>query len=455
MEFQIPVQEIEILALIGNGSFGKVSKGRYNSEIVAIKQLHPQRYSEQAKISFRKEALLMKELGHPRVLVYRGYFENDQDIGIVMEYMENGSLLDAIERKLQFPQDTIISIAYDIASGMNYLHLKNILHHDLKSANVFLDRYNRAKVGDFGLSVIKNESSSKVANAAAGTMAYLGPECFGKNAIFAASSDVYAYSLVLWEIISWQIAYKDMDPYNVTVFIRDGQRLSIPPMDFGLGELIKKCWAQNRQTRPTFTEVLLELEPCLPAVTAGSINVGKAAPLIPLNAPQAKFEQQAEPVSIQGQVNESRSSNNPDSATNAQDEVKQLPKVPSPLPPTNVNQWLSGPQQPYQSRVFHAPGSNPTSPFQPQGFQTQNLGPHDGVFAYSLSPPAQPYQNQPPLNRDQTVVAHNTMHFDNPVKVGKESSSALILGKSMSFWLFVMVILFLFVIVGILLAILL
>ena len=264
--WRIPVQEIEILALIGNGAFGKVSKGRYNSEIVAIKQLHPQRFSEEAKTSFRNEAMLMKDLGHPRVLIYRGFFENDQDIGIVMEFMENGSLLDAIESKPQFQRDTIITIAYDIASGLNYLHLKDILHHDLKPANVFLDRYDRAKVGDFGLSVIKSESSSKVANSAAGTMAYLGPECFGKNAKFVKKSDVYAYAMVLWETISWEVAYKDVDPYNVTVCVRDGERLPIPDEDFGLGQYIEQSWAQDFNQRPNFTELLLKLEALLPVV---------------------------------------------------------------------------------------------------------------------------------------------------------------------------------------------
>ena len=264
--WRIPIEQIEILALIGNGAFGKVSKGRYNSEIVAVKQLHPQRFSEEAKASFRNEAKLMKELGHPRVLIYRGFFENDQDIGIVMEFMENGSLLDAIETKEQFDNDAIATIAYDIASGLNYLHLKDILHHDLKPANVFLDRYNRAKVGDFGLSVIKSESSTKVANSAAGTMAYLGPECFGRGAKYVKKSDVYAYAMVLWEVISWEVAYKDIDPYNISVCVRDGERLPIPEEDFGLGTLIETCWQQNMDSRLNFTEILLKVEPILPEV---------------------------------------------------------------------------------------------------------------------------------------------------------------------------------------------
>ena len=272
MECKIDLQEIEILQLIGNGSFGKVSKARFNSELVAVKQLHRQLYSEQAKQAFRKEARLMKDLGHPRVLVYRGYFEDGMDIGIVMEFMENGSLLDCIQRKLQFPKDIILSVAFDVCSGMNYLHLMNILHRDLKSANVFLDRYNRAKVGDFGLSVIKNESVSKVASQGAGTMAYLGPECFGKNAVFATSSDVFAYGMVLWEMICWDIAYRDVDPYNVSVFVRDGERLEIPLENFCIGGLVNDCWKQNRHERPTFTDILLFLEPLLPSLSNSKLD---------------------------------------------------------------------------------------------------------------------------------------------------------------------------------------
>ena len=236
-----------------------------------LKGVYFDRFSEAAKLSFRNEAALMKDLAHPKVLIYRGFFDNEYDIGIVMEFMENGSLLDAIEKRDQFGQDTILSIAYDVAAGLNYLHLRNILHHDLKIANVFLDQYNRAKVGDFGLSQMKNESSTRAVNPNAGTLQYLGPECFGSKAIFVFKSDVYAYSVVLWELINWECAYEGVEPYNISIIVRGNERLPIPDVDYGLGELIMACWQQEYEERPTFEELLTILEPLLPSFSNHSI----------------------------------------------------------------------------------------------------------------------------------------------------------------------------------------
>ena len=391
-EFKIPRKEIEILDLIGNGAFGNVSKARYNSEIVAVKQLHAQRYSERAKQLFRQEALLMKELGHPRVLIYRGYFENDQDIGIVMEYIENGTLFDAIMMKLKFDPHTIIALAYDLASGMNYLHLKNIMHHDLKSANVFLDRYNRAKVGDFGLSVIKNESTSKIANQGAGTASYLGPECFGKHAIFAPASDVYAFSLIVWESVSWEIAYKDLDSYNVTVFVRDGERLPIPSMNYGLGGLIAKCWKQDYKKRPTFTEILGELEPLLSNVGPPGATQRSESPSKMVSDPELHYVDSSVPADMKdlptpiksdtgvqqlasnsgglqriptpmiGAISDSISQKDFQQDTSL---LKQLPVVPiesqANIHSSNLGTWLNNATElisyQYQPQVAYAPGN--------------------------------------------------------------------------------------------------
>jgi hypothetical protein len=113
---------------IGCGGFGVVYKAKFNFETVAVKQLHPFRFSKRAVVSFQHEASLMMTLVHPRVLIYRGFFEEELNYGIVMEYMEGGSMIDHIEGSPEFPEQDKLTIANDVALGLNYLHFKNVCH---------------------------------------------------------------------------------------------------------------------------------------------------------------------------------------------------------------------------------------------------------------------------------------------------------------------------------------
>jgi serine/threonine protein kinase len=171
--------EVQLLDAVGAGASGTVYKALLNQEIVACKVLHQQNYSQHAISAFKREALLMQKIVHPRILLFRGFFHQNLDIGIVMEYMDS-SLFHALVNLPRFDQSRVYNIAHDVACALNYLHSLGICHHDLKPENVFLDSASRAKVGDFGLSVIRHESKSAVSvSACAGTAKYLGPECFG------------------------------------------------------------------------------------------------------------------------------------------------------------------------------------------------------------------------------------------------------------------------------------
>lgn len=116
----------------------------------------------------------MRRLAHPRIVACYGIFEHDNNQCIVMELMNSGSLQDHIYTK-PCPEGWLsrVEIALDICTGMSYLHRLNVIHRDLKPGNVVLDALQRAKITDFGLSIVKNTAVTSIMGTEMGTVQYM------------------------------------------------------------------------------------------------------------------------------------------------------------------------------------------------------------------------------------------------------------------------------------------
>jgi serine/threonine protein kinase len=258
---RIPFAAILQKVQIGGGGFGIVYKAQYQAQPVAVKMLPASNYESQSLEKFRTEVKLMQRLIHERIVVCRGYIDEpeDQYYGIVMEFMDGGSLGDRIgmDNYRKFNQVECLSIVVDVAQGLAFLHSKGIVHHDLKPENIFLDRNNRAKVGDFGLSMFLQDSNPGFdKNCIGGTAQYFGPECFLEPRRYVLETDVYSYGCILWEMVAWQRIFSGFIPANVAYCISNGETMPIPENNYGLGDIINSCWEKDIDQRPTFTDIL-------------------------------------------------------------------------------------------------------------------------------------------------------------------------------------------------------
>ena len=185
-----------------NTGFGEVWRARYRGDFVAIKKVSAKSLGLVAIGALRKEADFMKKLSHPRIVSCFGILESDGNFCMVMELCTNGSLASfmATNDSNDVGWDKRYDFAIDIASGMNYLHKLGVIHRDLKLGNVVLDEYARAKITDFGLSVIKSATQTSLKMDECGTPQYMAPESFGLVPVFSTKSDVYAFAIVLWEL---------------------------------------------------------------------------------------------------------------------------------------------------------------------------------------------------------------------------------------------------------------
>ena len=144
---------------IGEGSFGEVFRGTLWGQEVAIKKLRIKGLDaggSSAGISreFRKEVKIMRTLRHPNIVEFLGVCMEPPNLCLVTEFLSNGSLEDVLERMTQregkkFSLKRCISLAKDIARGLNWLHHKGIIHRDLKSANILLDQNGKAKICEY------------------------------------------------------------------------------------------------------------------------------------------------------------------------------------------------------------------------------------------------------------------------------------------------------------------
>jgi serine/threonine protein kinase len=151
-----------------------VWKATFKGESVAVKTTPMTSLTPVSIAALNSEVNIMRRLAHPRVVSCFGVFEHEDNHCIVMEHMDGGSLQVFMSEK-PCPENWVsrYSIALDICHGVGYLHKLNVIHRDLKPGNVLLDRYGRAKISDFGLSVVKNTAATSIKGLELGTVQYM------------------------------------------------------------------------------------------------------------------------------------------------------------------------------------------------------------------------------------------------------------------------------------------
>ncbi|XP_050220182.1 uncharacterized protein LOC126670483 isoform X2 [Mercurialis annua] len=261
--------DIEELQELGSGTFGTVYYGKWRGTDVAIKRIKKScfcgRASQQEKLikDFWREAQILSNLHHPNVVASYGVVPDGPGgtMATVTEYMVNGSLRHALQKKDKvLDRRKRLIIALDAAFGMEYLHLKNIVHFDLKCDNLLVNLRDShrpiCKVGDFGLSRIKR--NTLVSGGVRGTLPWMAPELLDGNSNRVSEKvDVYSFGIAMWEILTGEEPYANMHCGAIIGGIVSNKlRPPIPEhCDPEWRKLMEECWSFNPEIRPSFTEI--------------------------------------------------------------------------------------------------------------------------------------------------------------------------------------------------------
>uniref|UniRef100_A0A672G556 non-specific serine/threonine protein kinase n=2 Tax=Salarias fasciatus TaxID=181472 RepID=A0A672G556_SALFA len=140
-----------VLQLVGEGSFGRVHKGRekYTGQVVALKFMPKVNRSEKELQSLKREIEIMRGLQHPNIVQLFDSFETETEVVVVTEYAE-GQLFQILEDDGSFPEFRVREIACQLVSALYYLHSHRILHRDMKPQNILLGKTGTVKLCDFG-----------------------------------------------------------------------------------------------------------------------------------------------------------------------------------------------------------------------------------------------------------------------------------------------------------------
>ncbi|KAI4337136.1 hypothetical protein L6164_015585 [Bauhinia variegata] len=261
-EYEIQWEDLHIGERIGIGSYGEVYHAEWNGTEVAVKKFLAQDFSGDALVQFKSEVEIMLRLRHPNVVLFMGAITRSPHFSILTEFLPRGSLYRLLHRpNFQLDEKRRLHMALDVAKGMNYLHTSHpiIVHRDLKSPNLLVDKHWAVKVCDFGLSRIKHHTflSSK---STAGTPEWMAPEVL-RNEPANEKCDVYSFGVILWELATLGIPWKGLNPMQVVGAVGfQNKRLEIPEdVDPVVAQIIRDCWQTEPHLRPSFSEVISRL----------------------------------------------------------------------------------------------------------------------------------------------------------------------------------------------------
>jgi serine/threonine protein kinase len=254
-DWLIPIDSImKDLKLIGTGIEGSVYLGKLGGQNVACKRVKSE---EETNIKH------LRKLNHINVVKFRGVSISSPLFYIVMEFCAYGSVFDVLRRRREKNSCTkptqVLDWAKQISNGLNYLHSNKIVHRDVKSPNILIAENFILKISDFGTSKQLGNKQGQIMSFN-GTSAWMAPEVIRQEPC-SEKIDIWSFGIVLWEILTCEIPYHNIDPNAVMWGVGKG-RLTLPipsSVPNGLNLLMTMCWNQKPSNRPSFQNIIKHL----------------------------------------------------------------------------------------------------------------------------------------------------------------------------------------------------
>ena len=255
------MENFDIIEKLGEGSYSTVYKvkRKLDNQIYALKKVKLLNLNEREKKNSLNEVRILASIKSKYVISYKEAFfdEKDSTLGMVMEYADNGDLHQKIlEHKKSmkyFDEIEIWKIFIQIVKGLKALHDLQILHRDLKSANVFLFKNGSAKLGDLNVSKVAKRGLGYTQT---GTPYYASPEIW-KDLPYDNKSDIWSLGCVLYEMITLHTPFraKNMDALYKKVLGGDIGKL---PEQFSddLNQIVQLLLKVNSNKRPNCNDIL-------------------------------------------------------------------------------------------------------------------------------------------------------------------------------------------------------
>ncbi len=275
-------ERYEILERIGSGGMSDVYKAKCHklNRYVAIKVLKPEYSEDKTFVSkFKAEAQAAAGLMHANIVNVYDVGEENGIYYIVMELVEGITLKKYIEKKGVLGVREAVSIAIQVAQGIDAAHKHNIVHRDIKPQNIIISKEGKVKVTDFGIA--RAASSNTVNSSVMGSVHYISPEQ-ARGGYSDEKSDIYSFGITLYEMLTGRVPFEGDTTVAIALqHIQDeivSPRQYVPEIPVSVEKIVLKCTQKRTERRyQNMTDLIADLKRSLVTPDEDFVTIG--APL--------------------------------------------------------------------------------------------------------------------------------------------------------------------------------
>ncbi len=211
------VADYNIIEKIGQGGMGEVYKAVHTKldQTVAVKVLSSE-YSLNPSMRkrFINEAKIQAKFSHPNMVNIFNLIEQDNNVFIVMEYINGGTLEGHLKQKGVLSQDESLKISLQVLSALQFMHSKGVVHRDIKPSNIMFTDTGVVKVTDFGIAKVMNEATKHTKTGMLGSVAYVSPEqILGEKT--SITTDIYSFGITLYKMVTGRATFRGSSEFVV------------------------------------------------------------------------------------------------------------------------------------------------------------------------------------------------------------------------------------------------
>lgn len=263
-------------ALIGQGSFGSVYLALHavTGELLAVKQVEAPAPGANSQNDTRKKSMiealkreisLLRDLRHPNIVQYLGCSSSSDFLNIFLEYVPGGSVQTMLNSYGSLPEPLVRSFVRQILTGLSYLHNRDIIHRDIKGANILVDNKGTVKISDFGISkkleatnILNGANNSKNRPSLQGSVFWMAPEVV-KQTSYTRKADIWSLGCLVVEMMTGTHPFPDCSQLQAIFKIGGGK--AAPTIPDNASEdaktFLSQTFEMDHNLRPSADELML------------------------------------------------------------------------------------------------------------------------------------------------------------------------------------------------------
>ncbi|KAJ6610201.1 hypothetical protein B0H10DRAFT_2225214 [Mycena sp. CBHHK59/15] len=248
-----PPTHFQLGNCIGRGQFGSVYRALNlnTGQMVAVKRIRLEGLKEDEVTTLMREVDLVKSLSHPSIVKYEGMARDQDTLSIVLEYAENGSLGQTLKAFGKLNERLVASYVVKILEGLHYLHSSDVVHCDLKAANILTTKNGNVKLSDFGVSLNLRAMEREIKDVA-GTPNWMAPEVIELKGA-SPKSDIWSLACTVIELLTGRPPYAEI-ANSMSVMFRIVED-DMPPLPEDISSLLQdfltQCFNKDPTKRPS------------------------------------------------------------------------------------------------------------------------------------------------------------------------------------------------------------